>query len=72
MIEKIRQADNSKGSGKKEILPVEKNLRKFATRSIQATKDIEKGDILKLGDNFDVLRPGRQKRARTQRSRTRK
>jgi N,N'-diacetyllegionaminate synthase len=62
MVEKIRHADKSKGSGEKQILPVENDIRKFAMRSIQAIKDIEKNDVLKLGHNFDVLRPGKQKR----------
>ena len=30
----------------------------FAKRRIQAIKDIRKGDILKEGFNFEVLRPG--------------
>ena len=37
---------------------MELELQKFATRSIQATKNISKGDILSEGENFDILRPG--------------
>ena len=33
-------------------------MRNFATRTIQAITDIEKGDVLREGFNFDVLRPG--------------
>jgi len=62
MIETIRKADKAKGNGKKEILSEEKELRLFATRSIQATKNISKGEILVEGENFDVLRPGNRKR----------
>ena len=46
------------GSGKKEILSEEVELRNFATRALQAIKNIKKGEILQEGVNFDVLRPG--------------
>ncbi len=58
MILSIRQAETACGVGKKEILEDEKELRQFATRSIQAITDISKGDILCEGVNFDILRPG--------------
>ena len=58
MIKSIRQSEFSFGSGIKEILEDEKELRQFATRSIQAIQDIEKNDILIEGKNFDILRPG--------------
>ncbi len=50
------------GSGKKEILPVETELRNFATRALQSIKNVKKGEILKEGINFDVLRPGNRSR----------
>ena len=37
-------------------------LRQFAKRSLQAIKDINKGDLLQEGVNFDVLRPGNNSR----------
>ena len=58
MIDSIRNADAAKGNSIKEVLNVELELQKFATRSIQATKNISKGDILSEGKNFDILRPG--------------
>ncbi len=58
MIKAIRSSEKAIGSGKKEILEEELELRRFATRSIQATKDIKRGEILKEGINFDILRPG--------------
>ena len=58
MIDSIRRADNAKGDSIKKILNIELELQKFATRSIQATKNISKGDILSEGENFDILRPG--------------
>jgi N,N'-diacetyllegionaminate synthase len=60
MINSIRNADISKGTGKKEILNEEQELHKFATRSIQAIKIIKKGEFLKEGFNFEILRPGDQ------------
>jgi len=58
MISYIRKAENSLGGGEKEILAEEKELHNFATRSIQAIKNISKGDILREGENFEILRPG--------------
>ena len=58
LVQSIRKADMSKGTGKKEILDEEIELRKYATRSLQATKNISKGDIFHEAINFDVLRPG--------------
>lgn len=58
MIDSIRNADAAKGNSIKQVLSVELELQKFATRSIQATKNISKGDILSEGENFDILRPG--------------
>lgn len=46
------------GTGEKEILPEENELRNFATRALQSIKNIKKGEILEEGVNFDVLRPG--------------
>ena len=58
MVKSIRQADKTKGNGKKIILNEEQELLLFAKRRIQAIKDIRKGDIFKEGFNFEVLRPG--------------
>lgn len=58
MIHSIRESELALGSGIKKIIDDEQELRLFATRSIQATVDISKGDILREGINFEVLRPG--------------
>ena len=58
MIKSIRLAELAKGNGEKIILDEELELRRFATRSIQAIKDISKDEPLQEGINFDVLRPG--------------
>lgn len=62
MIKYIQDADRAKGSGIKEILEEEKELKQFATRSLQAIKKISKGELLNEGINFDILRPGKQRR----------
>lgn len=62
MINSIRDSDKAKGCGEKQILQEEHELRRFATRSLQAMTKISKGDVLKLGINFDILRPGNQSR----------
>ena len=62
MIDSVRSAEKAIGTGIKEILPEELQLRRFATRSIQAIKDIDKGEILQDGVNISVLRPGEQSR----------
>ncbi len=62
MVSSIRNAELALGSGNKQILNEELELRKFATRSLQAIRTISKGDILEEGINFDVLRPGNRTR----------
>jgi N-acetylneuraminate synthase len=62
MIKSIRSADKTKGTGKKVILDDERELREFATRSIQAIKNIKKGEILRFEENFSILRSGKRKR----------
>lgn len=58
MIRSIRHAESSLGSDKKKILKEELELRQFATRAIQAIRNISKGETLQEGVNFDILRPG--------------
>jgi N-acetylneuraminate synthase len=38
----------------------ETELRRFAVRAIQATRDLAAGDALVEGYNIDVLRPGKR------------
>ncbi len=64
MIKSVRIAELAKGNGKKIILDEELELRRFATRSIQAIKDISQGETLQEGINFDVLRPGNRIRGK--------
>jgi len=62
MVKTIRDGEKSKGNKNKKILKEEKDLKIFATRSIQAIKNIKKGDTLEEGVNFEVLRPGKRVR----------
>jgi N,N'-diacetyllegionaminate synthase len=62
MIKSIRTADLAKGSKEKKVFEEELELRQFATRSIQAIRDISKGEILQESYNIDVLRPGKRTR----------
>lgn len=64
MVDSIRNAEKSLGNGIKRILEDERELRQFATRSIQALTDIKEGEILKEGENFEVLRPGNRSRGK--------
>ncbi len=59
MVEKIRAAEEAMGSGKKETLPVEVELKRFARRSIFTTKAIKKGECF-THDNVATLRCGNQ------------
>ena len=62
MISALRESFKSKGNFMKQIHDDEKELRKFAHRSIQAIKSIEIGDKFILGHNIAILRPGNRKR----------
>jgi len=61
MVRAIRQIEQALGSDKKEIQKEERELREYAQRSIQAIKEIKKGDVLSEGKNIDILRPGKQR-----------
>lgn len=57
MVEKIRAAEMTLGSGKKETLEIERELRRFARRSIFAIKEVKRGDNF-TSNNIAVLRSG--------------
>jgi len=57
MIRKVREMEKALGTGNKETDPVEEELRRFARRSIFATKDIPKGGLF-TRQNIAVLRCG--------------
>jgi len=57
MVEKIRAAETTFGSGKKKTLKVERELRQFARRSIFAIREVKRGDPF-TENNIAVLRSG--------------
>jgi N,N'-diacetyllegionaminate synthase len=62
LIKTIRESEKALGDGVKKVLKEEEELRKFATRSIQAIKSIEKNEIFVEGKNINILRSGNQKK----------
>jgi sialic acid synthase SpsE/RimJ/RimL family protein N-acetyltransferase len=61
MVSAVRQAEASRGPGLKRVLAAEDELRLFARRGLQATRGIRRGEVLHEGQNFDILRPGKQR-----------
>ena len=49
------------GSPQKGVKPAERELRAYAVRGLQALRDIARGEPLVEGDNFDILRPGKNR-----------
>ena len=49
------------GDGAKRVLGVEEELADYARRGLQALRPIAVGEILREGDAFAVLRPGKQR-----------
>jgi len=62
MVSAIRKSEKAIGNSVKEVLKAEEELRNFAVRSIQATKDISIGEIFQENVNIDILRSGNQNR----------
>jgi sialic acid synthase SpsE len=60
LVETVRLAAVMRGSGEEHIEDVEKELRAFAQRRVQAIAPIKAGDTLVEGTNVAVLRPGKQ------------
>lgn len=58
LVHSIRQAEEIMGHGRKEVLPVEEELRAFARRSIFAVREIQSGERFTRG-NIAVLRSGK-------------
>ena len=58
MVKKIREVEVALGTGRKEVLGVERELRRFARRSVFAIENIHPGDIFSTR-NTAVLRAGK-------------
>jgi N-acetylneuraminate synthase len=59
LVRRVRETERVLGHGRKETLPVERELRSFARRSIFAVRDIRPGEIL-TKENIAVLRCGKR------------
>ncbi len=60
MVREVRAAEEALGDGIKRVLPEERELAAFARRGLQATRPIAKGEVLREGENFAILRPGQR------------
>lgn len=60
LVREVRMAEQALGDGIKRVLPAEEELAAYARRGLQATRPVGKGEILREGDNFAILRPGQQ------------
>lgn len=59
MVRAVRDAERARGTGVKQVLEAEQELRRYARRGLQATSVIKPGTVLQEGVNFDILRPGK-------------
>ena len=62
MVRGVREAETALGDGLKAVLPEEEELRLFARRGLQALRPIRAGEVLREGDAFAILRPGKRPR----------
>lgn len=62
MADAVQDAEDMLGDGEKTPKPWEIPLRNFATRSVQAIRNIEPGQPFSIGYNIGVLRPGNRRR----------
>lgn len=62
MVKRIRECEEVLGSAEIKVQNVEAELRDFAQRGLQAVVNIKKGDLLREGKTFDILRPGKRRR----------
>lgn len=59
MVDGIRKIELAKGSDQKKVSAGEKELRKFAYRSVFTVANISKGDIITRNNSY-ILRPGKR------------
>jgi N-acetylneuraminate synthase len=62
MVRNIRAMERARGSDEKRVQDNERELRAYAVRALQAVRDIAPGERLSEGVNFDILRPGSNRR----------
>lgn len=61
LVTAVRFTEQANGDGIKRVLAEERELAAYARRGLQALSAIAKGDVLKEGENFAILRPGNRK-----------
>ena len=61
LVRDVRSAEAALGDGVKRVLEAEGELAAFARRGLQAIRDVAPGDVLREGENFAILRPGKQR-----------
>lgn len=62
MVDCIRKTEGTIGTGCKTVQTEEEELYWYARRGLQAIANIAEGDQLVEGINFDILRPGKERR----------
>lgn len=60
LVRDVRATERARGRAGKHVSAAEKELFAFARRGVQATREIEVGETLRLGDNIAILRPGKR------------
>ena len=61
MVRAVRDIEACLGDDRKDVGEAERELAEFARRGLQATRTINVGDALALGDNVEILRPGNKR-----------
>ena len=62
MVRAIRLVETMRGSGEKVVQAAEEELFHYSLRGIQATRDVAAGEVLREGENMDILRPGKNRK----------
>jgi N-acetylneuraminate synthase len=62
MVRAVRLVERMLGTGEKSPQPAEEELVRYAVRGLQATRDIAAGEVLREGENIDILRPGKNRK----------
>ncbi len=60
LVRETRMAEQALGDGIKRVLEAEEELAAYARRGLQAIQAIQKDETLREGENFAILRPGKQ------------
>lgn len=60
LVVTVRATERARGTKGKRVSDAERELHAFARRGLQATRSIETGETIKLGQNVAILRPGKR------------